>query len=86
MARYEIRIRRSVHKDLTPIPKKDVQRIVNAISSLGDDPRPPQSRKLSGSEKYRLRCGLYRILYEIQDAILVVSVVKVGHRRDVYRE
>jgi len=85
MARYEVRFRKSVGKDLDPIPKKDVQRIMAAIDALADDPRPPQSRKISGSEKYRLRCGVYRVLYEIQDDVLVVCVVKVGHRKDVYR-
>jgi len=85
MARYEVRLRKSVAKDLDPVPKKDVQRIMNAIQALADDPRPVHSMKLSGADKYRLRCGVYRILYEIQDDILVVCVVKVGHRRDVYR-
>ena len=85
MARYELRLRKSVSKDLDPIPKRDVQRIIEAVQALANDPRPPQSRKLSGAEKYRLRCGVYRVLYEIQDAILVVCVVKVGHRKDVYR-
>jgi len=85
MARYEVRFRKSVSKDLHPIPKRDVQRIIAAIDALAGDPRPPQSRKLSGSEKYRLRCGFYRVLYEIKDDVLVVCVVKVGHRKDVYR-
>jgi len=85
MARYELRLRKSVSKDLDPIPKRDVQRIIAAIQALADDPRPPQSKKLSGAEKYRLRCGVYRVLYEIQDDVLVVCIVKVGHRRDVYR-
>ena len=85
MARYEIRLRKSVGKDLGPIPKRDVQRIIAAIGGLADDPRPPQSKRLSGSEKYRLRCGVYRVLYEIHDDVLVVCVVKVGHRREVYR-
>ena len=85
MAKYEIVLRKSVRKDLEPIPKRDVQRILADIAELANDPRPPQSRKLSGSEKYRLRCGVYRVLYEIQDAVLIVCVVKVGHRREVYR-
>ena len=85
MAKYEIVLRKSVRKDLEPIPKRDIQRILAAIAELANDPRPPQSRKLSGSEKYRLRRGAYRVLYEIQDAILIVCVVKVGHRREVYR-
>ena len=85
MAKYEIVFRKSVRKDLDPIPKRDLQRILADIAELANDPRPTQSRKLSGSEKYRLRCGVYRVLYEIQDEILVVCVVKVGHRREVYR-
>jgi mRNA interferase RelE/StbE len=86
MARYEVRFRRSVSKDLDPIPKRDIERIMAAIVALAGDPRPPQSRKLSGAEKYRLRCGVYRILYEIQDDALIVCVVKVAHRKDVYRD
>ena len=85
MAKYEIVLRKSVRKDLEPIPKRDVRRILDDIADLAKNPRPPQSRKLSGSEKYRLRCGVYRVLYEIQDAILIVCIVKVGHRREVYR-
>ena len=86
MARYEVRFRKSVGKDIDPIPKRDVQRIIEAVQALADDPRPPQSRKLSGAEKYRLRCGVYRVLYEIHDEVLVVCVVKVGHRKDLYRD
>ena len=86
MGRYEVRLRQSVEKDFRPIPKRDVQRIVAAIAALADDPRPIHSRKLSGWEKYRLRCGVYRVLYEIQDDILVVCVVKIAHRKEVYRD
>jgi mRNA interferase RelE/StbE len=85
MANYDIRFRKSVFKDLQPIPRKDVERILSAIRGLAVNPRPPQSQKLSGSEKYRLRSGNYRILYEIEDDVLVVCVVKVGHRKDIYR-
>lgn len=83
MASYEVQFRKSVKKDLDPIPKRDVQRIVAAISALANNPRPPQARKLAGSEKYRLRCGIYRVLYELWDDVLVVCVVKVAHRKDV---
>ena len=87
MARYEVSLRRSVlRKDLTQIPKEDVRRIVEAIRSLGDDPRPPGVQKLSGRERYRIRQGDYRIVYSIQDETQSVWVVKVGHRRDVYRQ
>ena len=85
MAKYEIVFRRSVAKDLDRIPKRDVKRILKAIRSLADDPRPPQSRKLTGDDKCRLRCGVYRVLYTIEDDRLVVCVVKVRHRRDAYR-
>ena len=85
MGKYSILLRRSVLKDLEVLPKKDVQRIMEAIRALAVDPRPPQSQKLSGREQYRLRQGAYRILYAIQDDVLIVTVVKVGHRREVYR-
>ena len=85
MGKYSILFRRSVLKDLEVLPKKDVQRIMEAIRALAVDPRPQQSQKLSGREQYRLRQGTYRILYVIQDDVLIVTVVKVGHRREVYR-
>jgi len=85
MAGYRILVAQSVYKDLDGIPANDVRRIVTAIEGLAEDPRPPQSRKLSGEEKYRLRCGVYRVLYEIRDDELVVFVVKARHRKDVYR-
>ena len=86
MARYELRIRVSVAKDLRGIPKADVRRILARIETLRDDPRPPGSEKLAGQERYRLRQGSYRILYTVADAELVVEIVKVGHRREIYRE
>ena len=86
MASYEIQFRKSVSRDLDPLPRRDVQRIVAAIAALADNPRPPQARKLTGSEKHRLRCGVYRVLYEIRDEVLLVCIVKVGHRKDVYRD
>lgn len=85
MARFEVRFKRSVAKDLRHIPKTDVQRILARIHALADDPRPPGAEKLSAQERYRVRQGIYRILYEIEDDRLLIMVVKVGHRRDVYR-
>ena len=85
MGKYSILFRQSVLKDLAVLPKKEVQRIMEAIRALALDPRPPQSQKLSGREQYRLRQGTYRILYVIEDDVLIVTVVKVGHRREVYR-
>ena len=85
MARYRLVVRKSVSKDLNGIPKRDVRRILAALESLADDPRPSRTKKLSGQERYRLRQGNYRILYEIEDDRLIVCVVRVGNRRDVYR-
>ena len=84
--RYRIEIRRSAAKEIRAIGRKaDRQRVVERIGALADDPRPPGCTKLSGREAYRVRQGAYRILYAIADDVLVVEVVKVGHRRDVYR-
>jgi mRNA interferase RelE/StbE len=85
MASYELVFKRSVAKDLRELPKADVKRILQRIRSLADDPRPPGCENLSGQERYRIRQGAYRIVYEIDDHVLIVLVVKVGHRRDVYR-
>jgi mRNA interferase RelE/StbE len=71
--------------DLRPIPNKDVQRILKRIAQLAHDPRPPGSEKLSSAEKYRIRQGNYRILYMIDDDLVIVTIVKIGQRRDVYQ-
>lgn len=85
MARYEVLFRRSVSRDLRPIPKRDVARILERVEALQEDPRPIGSEKLSGQDRYRVRQGMYRIIYEIADERLVVTVVKIGHRRHVYQ-
>lgn len=85
MGEYEIFFKESVEKDLRSIPKKDLKKILLRIETLAKDPRPPGYEKLSGQEKYRIRQGTYRIIYSIQDQELLVWVVKVGHRKDVYR-
>jgi mRNA interferase RelE/StbE len=85
MASFKVIIKQSVAKDLRRIPKKEVERILKRIEALAVEPRPLGAEKLSGQEKYRLRQGVYRIIYEIKDEELVVVVVKVGHRRDVYK-
>ena len=85
MANYKTIFKQSVAKDLRRIPKKDVSRILKRIEALAVGPRPPGAEKLSGQEKYRIRQGVYRIIYAIVDEELIVMVVKVGHRRDVCR-
>ena len=85
MASYELVFKKSVAKDLRIFPKQDVKRIMQRIRTLVDDPRPAGCEKLSGQERYRVRQGAYRIIYEIEDDRLTVLIVKVGHRRDVYR-
>lgn len=85
MARYDLFIRPSVSKDTKNIPSKDLKKILQKMELLRDDPRPPGSVKLSGMEYYRVRQGDYRIIYEIEDNRLIVVVIKVGHRREIYR-
>ena len=86
MAKYRILIKPSAVKDIEAIPlKKDRRRIVDRIRRLEENPRPPGCEKLSGQDKYRLRQGRYRIVYSIEDQDLIVYVVKVGHRKDIYR-
>ena len=85
MAAYKLFFKKSVQKDLNTIPKEDVRRIFKRIEGLAEDPRPAGCEKLTGQERYRLRQGRYRILYSIQDDELTVWVVKVGHRKDIYR-
>jgi mRNA interferase RelE/StbE len=85
MAVYKIFFKKSVQKDFNSIPKKDLNKILDRIELLGEDPRPSGCEKLTGQQRYRLRQGQYRILYSIQDDELTVWIVKVGHRKDIYR-
>lgn len=84
MARYRIRFLPSVRKDLRGIPKTTVHRILETIDQLAENPRPPDCKKLTGLDLFRIRVGVYRIIYEVSDDKVIVVVVKVGHRRDVY--
>jgi mRNA interferase RelE/StbE len=85
MAEYEILFKESVWKDLKKIPKRELKKIWSRVEKLGNDPRPMGCEKLTGEELYRIRQGNYRIVYSIQDNELTVWVIKVGHRKDVYR-
>ena len=84
MASYRLLIKPSAASQLEAIPKQDRRRLDTRIRELGGNPRPPGHEKLSGHDLYRIRQGNYRVLYSIQDRELVVLVIKVGHRRDVY--
>ncbi|MSQ97870.1 MAG: type II toxin-antitoxin system RelE/ParE family toxin [Xanthomonadales bacterium] len=85
MASYELVFRKSVAKDLRALPRQDVKRILQRISSLAEDPRPAGCERLSSQQRYRVRQGVYRIIYEINDSRLMVLLVQVGHRPEVYR-
>jgi len=86
VAKYSLRIKKTARKELESIATRvDRQRIIARIKSLADDPRPPGAVKLSGREWYRVRKGRYRILYLIEDTVLIVYVIKIGDRKDVYR-
>ena len=85
MASYELVFKKSVAKDLRRLPQQDVLRILERIRSLAEDPRPLGCEKLSTLERYRIRVGIYRVVYEIQDRILTVLIVKIAHRSGVYR-
>jgi mRNA interferase RelE/StbE len=85
MAGYEIFFKESVWKELKKIPKGDLKKILSRVEELGNDPRPLGCERLTGMELYRIRQGNYRVVYSIQDNELTVWVIKVGHRKDVYR-
>ena len=85
MGNYKLLIKPSAAKELEAIPQRDRLRIVRKIQALSQNPRPPGCDKLSAEEKYRVRHGWYRIVYSVDDRDQTVLVVKVGHRREVYR-
>lgn len=85
MEKYRVTFKKSVAKDLRNIPNKDVKRILQKIDALSVNPRGEGCTKLSSHERYRVRQGVYRIVYEVRDAELVVQVVRVGHRSMVYK-
>jgi len=85
VGRYNIYIKPTALKELQKITKRDKSKIIDKIRSLASNPRPPGCEKLSADEKYRVRQGRYRIVYSIEDDQLVVLIIKLGHRKDVYR-
>jgi mRNA interferase RelE/StbE len=87
VARYSVQIKTSAIKELEAVvPKKERQRLVRRITGLGEEPRPRGCQKLAAEgERYRVRQGNYRIVYSINDADFSVEIVKIGHRKDIYR-
>ena len=85
MANYNIRFKKSVAKDIRSVPDKDVRKILKRIDTLAVNPRGEGCIKLSDQERYRIRQGDYRIIYEIKDVEVVVLIVKVAHRSQVYK-
>ena len=84
MAVYKVFIEKAVYKELKNIPERNYQKIMASIASLANDPRPPGCKKLKGRSGYRIREGNYRVIYEINDKILTVTVVEVGDRKEIY--
>jgi mRNA interferase RelE/StbE len=84
-ASYSVAIKRSAERELRRIPRQDLRRVVTRIQGLAREPRPPGCEKMSGEERYRVRQGDCRIVYAVDDEARIVEVVKIGHRREVYR-
>jgi mRNA interferase RelE/StbE len=82
---YQLFIERSAQKNLAKIQPNDRERIIVAIRNLADNPRPAGSKKLTGRNAWRIRIGDYRVIYEIEDNKLIILVVDVGHRKEIYR-
>lgn len=82
---YNVVLKRSAEKELRAIPKPDIQRVVARLQGLAHDPRPRGCEKMEGANLYRVRQGDWRVLYEVDDTAKRVMVVKIGHRREIYR-
>ena len=82
--KYTVYITKTVQKQIAKLPNNVADRIEAKMLSLEDNPRPPETKKLKGRNAYRLRVGKYRFIYDIQDNILVVEIIKIAHRKDIY--
>ena len=82
---YRLLLKKSAERELRKIPKEDLQRITERIKDLAALPRPSGSEKLAGQDSYRIRQGDYRIVYTVDDAHRLIEIMKIGHRREVYR-
>ncbi|MFH1672122.1 MAG: type II toxin-antitoxin system RelE/ParE family toxin [Pseudomonadota bacterium] len=84
--KYKLLIERAAQKELSKIPHREQDRIITAIQNLTDNPRPSNVKKLIGRDAWRMRIGNYRVIYEIHNDTLIVLVVHIGHRKDIYRK
>ena len=82
---FEVRLKRSAEKELSRLPSKLRERIERRLLLLEDSPFPSGAKRLQGNDRFRLRVGDYRVLYEVNHALQVIEIVAIGHRRDVYR-
>ncbi len=85
MGSYSLRVKKSAEKELRALPKPVLERVVRRIGALAGNPRPRGCRKLSGEERYRIRQGNWRVVYGIDEQRRLVEIVKIGHRKDIYR-
>ena len=83
---FELRIRRSAEKEIRDLPGEVRSRVVERIRALASSPRPPGCEKLAGRDAYRIRIGLYRVIYTVEDRRLIIEVVRVAHRKEAYRK
>jgi mRNA interferase RelE/StbE len=83
--KYTVLIERYAQKQIMKLDKKIIPVLKKAISDLADNPRPYGYKKLKGEDAYRIRVGNYRVIYEIDDGKIIVTVVSVGHRKDIYK-
>jgi mRNA interferase RelE/StbE len=81
---YKLFIEKAVYKQLKNIPERDYQKVMISIAALANNPRPPGCKKLKGRLGYRIREGNYRVIYEINDKILTVTVIEAGDRKEIY--
>jgi mRNA interferase RelE/StbE len=82
---YSINIKKRAAKTLAKLSDRDYQKIRDAIRELGENPRPSGCLKLTGRAGWRIRMGVYRVIYEISDRSQTITILDIGHRRDIYR-
>jgi mRNA interferase RelE/StbE len=85
MPKYTIYLSKKAEKNLNQLPERTAETIFAAISELENNPRPVGYKKLKGRDGYRIRCGNYRIIYEIFESTLVIDVINLGHRKNIYK-